>query len=72
MTVESNNYMILIAMLCDWPKDLSNKQDAKQKPIILQSVWMISPHALSKLQVITRNCNWFIAWFAPAVIGHSN
>lgn len=29
-------------------------------------------HALSKLQVITRNSNWFIAWFAPAVIRHSN
>ena len=29
-------------------------------------------HALSKLRVIARNCDWFIALFAPVVIGGSN
>ena len=30
-------------------------------------------HALTKIQVITRNCqDWFIALFAPVVIGGSN
>ena len=28
--------------------------------------------ALSKLQIIVRNCDWFIALFAPVVIGRSN
>ena len=28
--------------------------------------------ALSKLQKIVRNCDWFIALFAPVVIGRSN
>ena len=29
-------------------------------------------HALSELQVIARNCDWFIALSAPVVIGRSN
>ena len=29
-------------------------------------------HALSKIQVIARNSNWFIALFAPVVNGLSN
>ena len=29
-------------------------------------------NALSKLQVIARNSDWFIAMFAPVVIGRSN
>ena len=29
-------------------------------------------HALSKSQVIARNSDWFIALFAPVVIGWSN
>ena len=28
--------------------------------------------ASSELQVIARNCDWFMALFAPAVIGGSN
>ena len=28
--------------------------------------------ALSKLQVIARSCDWFIALFGPVVIGRSN
>ena len=28
--------------------------------------------ALSKLQVIARNCDWLVALFAPVVIGQSN
>ena len=30
------------------------------------------PRALSELQVIARNCNWFIALFVPVVIGRSS
>ena len=28
--------------------------------------------ALSKFEIIARNCDWFIALFAPVVIGWSN
>ena len=31
-----------------------------------------SPRALGKFQVTARNCDWFIALFAPVVIGRSN
>ena len=30
------------------------------------------PRALGKFQVTARNCDWFIALFAPVVIGRSN
>ena len=73
MTVETNNYMIVIATFCDWLKHLTpvfNQQDAEQKPIALRMDDFSC--VLNKLQVITRNSNWFIAWFVPVVIGHSN
>ena len=72
MTVESN-YVIAIATLNDWLKRLApvfSQLEAKPKPI------MPCTHdfsrALSKFQIIARNCDWFIALFAPVVIGRSN
>ena len=65
MTVESN-YVIAIATLNDWLKRLA--------PVFQP----IAPctrdfsRALSELQVIARNCDWFIALFVPVVIGRSN
>ena len=44
--------------------------DAKPKPIAPRA--RDFSRALSNLQVIARNCDWFIALFAPVVIGRSN
>ena len=47
-----------------------NQWEAKSKPI---APWTRDfSRALSKLQVIARNSDWFIALFAPVVIGRSN
>ena len=47
-----------------------NQWEAKPKPIA--SCTRDFSHASSELQVIARNCDWFMALFAPAVIGRSN
>ena len=60
MTVKSN---YVIAMLSDWL--------AKPKPIAL-CTHDFSRGALSKLPVIARSSDWFIALFAPVVIGRIN
>ena len=70
MTVESN-YAIAIATLSDWLKRVAfQPMRSKTKPITPCTRHF--PRALSELQVIVRNCDWFIALFAPAVIGQSN
>ena len=72
MTVESN-YVITIATLSDWLKRLApffNQWDAKPKPIA--PCTRDFSRASSELQVIARNCDWFIALFVPVVIGRSN
>ena len=47
-----------------------NQWEAKPKPIAPRT--RDFSRALSELQVIARNCDWFIALFAPVVIGRSN
>ena len=72
MTVESN-YVIAIATLSDWLKDsrqFFHQREAKPKPIAPCTRGF--SRALSELQVISRNCDWFIALFVPVVIGQSN
>ena len=73
MTVESN-YVIAIATLSDWLKRLppvfQPMRSAKPRPIA--PCTRDFSRALSELQVIARNCDWFIALFAPVVIGRSN
>ena len=68
MTVESN-HAVSISTLCDWLQNV-NQWEAKPKPIA--PCTRDFSRALSKLQVIARNCDWFIALFAPVVIGGSN
>ena len=72
MTVESN-YVIAIATLSDWLKRLApffNQLEAKPKPIAppTRDFYRVS----TELQVIARNCDWFVALPAPVVIGRSN
>ena len=71
MTVEIN-YMIAIATLNDWLKRLALVfQPMRSKTKTNRAMYDFS-RALSKLQVIARNCDWFIALFVPVVIGRSN
>ena len=73
MTVESN-YVIAIATRSDWlikeSRQFFNQWEAKPKPIA--PCTRDFSRASSELQVIARNCDWFMALFAPAVIGGSN
>ena len=66
--------MIAIGTLSDWLKKDSrqffNQSEAKPKPIA--PCTRDSSRTLSELQIITRNCDWFMALFAPVVIGRSN
>ena len=73
MTVESNfTIAIAIATPSDWLKNLA--------PVFqpMRGKTKTTPWArdfsrlLSKLQVIARNSDWFIALFAPNVIGRSD
>ena len=73
MTVESN-YVIAIAKLIviglKDSRQFFNQWEAKPKPIA--PCTRDSSRASSELQVIARNCDWFIALSAPVVIGRSN
>ena len=69
MTVESN-YVIAIATLSDWLKRLAPVWEAKPKPIA--PCTRDFSRASSELQVIARNCDWFMALFVPVVIGQSD
>ena len=72
MTVESNS-VIANATPNDWLKDsrqFFNQWDAKPKPIA--PCTRDFSRASSELQVIARNCDWFMALSAPVVIGQSN
>ena len=70
MTVESN-YVIPIATLSDWVKRVAPVfQPMKSKPIA--SCARDFSRAMNELQIIARNCDWFIVLFVPVVIGRSN
>ena len=72
MIVESNS-VIAIAKLSNWLKRLApvfQPTRVKTKPIT--PCTRDFSRASSELQVIARNCDWFIALPAPVVIGRSN
>ena len=72
MTVESN-YMIAIATLIDWLKRLAPVfQPMRIKTKTIPPCTHDFSRASSELQVIARNCDWFIALPASVVIGRSN
>ena len=72
MTVESNS-VIAIATLSDWLKRLAPVfQPMRIKPKPIAPCTRDISRASSELQVIARNCDWFIALFASVVIGRSN
>ena len=65
MTVE-NNYVIAIATHSDWLKRLAPVfQAMRSKTKSTRTMSRDSSRALSELQGIARNCDWFIAVFAP-------
>ena len=66
MTVESN-HVIAIATPSDWLKThASFSTNEKQNQNQLHHVHVIFP------RYFARNCDWFIALFAPVVIGRDN
>ena len=72
MTVESN-YLIAIATLSDWLKRLAPVfQPMRSKTKTNPPCTRDFSRALCELQVIARNCDWFIALSGPVVIGPSN
>ena len=73
MTVESNN-VIAIATRGDWLKRLApvfQPMRCKTKTNRTIDTRDFS-RASRELQVIVRICDWFMALFAPVVIGRSN
>ena len=72
MIVESN-YVIAIATISDWLKRLAPVfQPMRSKNKTNRTMYAWFSRASSELQVIARNCDWFIALPAPVVIGRSN
>ena len=74
MAVESN-YAIAIASLGDWLQNLApvfQPIRSKFKPKLIAACTRDFSRAFSKLQVIGRNSERFIAMFAPVVIGRTN
>ena len=71
MTVESN-YVIAIATLSDWLKRLAPVfQPMRNKTKTNLTMYGDFTRPLSELLVISGNSDWFIALFAPVVIGRS-
>ena len=68
--------MIAIAILTDWLKTLApvfQAMRSKTKTKTKRTMYTRDfSRASSELQVIARNCDWFIALPAPVVIGRSN
>ena len=72
MTVESN-YATAIATPNDWLRRLAPVfQPMRSKTKTNPAMYACFFPRLSKLQIIARNCDWFIALSAPVVIGRSN
>ena len=72
MTDESN-YLIAIATLSYRRKRVAPVfQPMRSKPKPIAPCTHDFFRASSELQVIARNCDWFIALFVPVVIGRRN
>ena len=63
----------MIATLSDWLKRLALVfQPMRSKTKTIRLCTRDFSRASSELQVIARNCDWFMALFVPVVIGRSN
>ena len=74
MTVE-RNCVIAIATLSDWLKRLApvfQPMRINAKPIPFAPCTRDFSRALTELQTIARNCDWFMELFVPVVIGRNN
>ena len=72
MTVQSN-YVISIDTLSDWLKRFAPVfQPMSPKPKPIASCTRDFSRASGELQVIARNCEWFMELFVPGMIGRSN
>ena len=69
----AGNYTIAIATLGDWLKNLAPVFPPMRSKTKTNRTWFARLfRALRKLQIIACNSDWFIAQFAPVVIGRSN
>ena len=71
MTFESN-YVTAIATFSDWFKNLVPVYQPMKRKSKTNRDFHDFSRALSKLHENATNLDWFIAMFAPAVIGRSN
>ena len=70
MTVESNYIRLWLVIGLKVPRKFFSQLEAKPKPIA--PCTRNFSRALSKLQVIARYSDWFIALIAPVVISQRN
>ena len=72
MTAEVNTRLRLLRLVIGLKdsRQFFNQSEAKPQPIAPHT--RDSSRALSELQVVARYCDWFIALFAPVVIGRSS
>ena len=71
MTIYSNK-AIVVATLSDWLKNLAPVLQPMRSKTNRTLHTRDFSRALSKLHVTAMNSDWFIALFAPVVIGLSN
>ena len=73
MTVESND-AVTISRLTDWLQNFAPIfQPTRSRIETNRTLYAcFQSRAMSKLQIIARNCHWFIALFGPVVIGGIN
>ena len=71
MTVESR-HAITIATLGDWPKTRSSLFQPTRIKTKTKRTDLVFPAPWNKLQLIARNCDWFIALFVLVGIGQSS
>ena len=66
------NYTIAIATLSYWLKRLAQVfQLMRSKTKTDRTMYALFSRALSVLQIIARNCDYFIVLFVPVVIGRN-
>ena len=71
MTVDSN-YAIAVAKLSDWFKNFAPVYQPMKRITNCDLHARDFSRALRKLHGIATNLDWFIALFAPVMIGRSN
>ena len=70
--VLNSNKRIVIATLCDRLKKSHASFSTNENQNQSHHVRVIFPALWAKLQVIGKNCDWFVSLFTPVAIGRNN